>query len=250
MNSLLKKCPACGSDLIISEMSCRSCGIKINGNFEMDGFTNLESNDLEFIKQFILADGNITKMQTIYNENYLSIKSRLNNIKIKLGGGIIVDTTIEDLISSEDSKVVKTLKTKMLECGGKALMPVLKGDPVPFWLSSTRRGVESEGLKGFIFEWKIFDSIVKKAISLGGKMYRGDSAAQNGAKIGSPELPLTTIDGYISTEFYGSNIGSSTMRRSTYFSGILAWAGIVENHRSQGKGGFITVNKEYMDLEE
>ena len=81
-------------------------------------------------------------------------------------------------------------------------------------------------------------------------MYRGDVAAQNGAKIGSLDLPLTTIDGYISTEFYGSKIGCSTMRRSTYFSGILAWAGIATVHRSQGNGSFITINNEYMNLED
>lgn len=150
--------------------------------------------------------------------------------------------------SSADSAVVKRLKDKIVECGGKALMPVLRGEPVPFWLSSTNKGFESAGLKGFVFEFKVFDAIVKKAISLGGKMYRGDAAAHNGAKIGSEDLPVSTIDGFISTEFYGSKIGSSTMRRSTYFSGILAWAGIVTVHRSQGKGSFITVNNEFMSL--
>ena len=155
--------------------------------------------------------------------------------------------TIENLaVEQEDSKVIRRLKEKIIACGGKAYMPVLKGEPVPFWLSSTQCGFESQGLRGVVLKWEVFDAIIKKAMELGGIMYRGDSAAQNGARIGSEDLPLTTIDGFISTEFFGATIGSTTLRRSTYFSGILAWAGIVTNHRSQGKGGYITVNIEFM----
>ena len=76
-------------------------------------------------------------------------------------------------------------------------------------------------------------------------MYRGDAAAQNGAKIGSEELPIDTIDAFIAVEFYGASVGASTLRRSTYYAAILAWAGIVENHRSKGEGGYIVVKPEY-----
>lgn len=247
---LLKNCPACGNKLTISELSCKNCGIKINGEFSIGEFAELSANELDFVKQFLLSEGNLSKMQAHYNETYNSIKYKLNTINEKLVGNTMANyiNTKSLQQSSEDGKVVKRLKDKIVECGGKAFMPVLKGEPVLFWLSSTQAGFESEGLKGFIFEWKVFDGIVKKAISLGGKMYRGDVAAQNGAKIGSEDLPITTIDGYISTEFYGSKIGSSTMRRSTYFSGILAWAGIATVHRSQGNGSFITINNDFMNL--
>ena len=250
ITNFLKNCPACGNELIISELSCNNCGIKINGEFIIGGFAELSANELDFVKQFLLLEGNLSKMQVHYGETYNSIKYKLNSINEKLGGNTMTNNiSLENLTqSSEDSKVIKRLKDKIVECGGKAFMPVLKGEPVPFWLSSSQAGFESAGLKGFIFEWKVFDGIVKKAISLGGKMFRGDVAAQNGAKIGSEDLPVTTIDGYISTEFYGSKIGSSTMRRSTYFSGILAWAGIVTVHRSQGNGSFITVNSEFMNI--
>lgn len=145
------------------------------------------------------------------------------------------------------SKVIKALQEKIIAHGGKSLMPVLKGNPVPFYLSPTNDGLISEGLPKVVLEWHIFDAIVKKAISLGGKIYRGDSAAQNGAKIGSDELSLDTIDGFISMHFYGAQVGNTTLRRSTYYAGILDWAGIAVNHRSQGHGGFITINPEYMN---
>ena len=248
MNTILKTCPSCGNDLQISELSCSNCGIKIKGNFVIDGISELDADDWEFVKMFLLTEGNLSKMQSLRSESYNSVKSQLNEINTKLGGNNMSNqSTIENFaINQKDSKVIRQLKEKIVACGGKAYMPVLKGEPVPFWLSSTQCGFESQGLRGVVLEWEVFDAIINKARALGGMMYRGDSAAQNGAKVGSEDLPLTTIDGFISTEFFGAMIGSTTLRRSTYFSGILAWAGIVTNHRSQGKGGYITVNEEFM----
>ncbi len=244
--NILKKCPACGSDLIITELSCQNCGIKINGNFAVNELAELNSDEWKFIKQFLLVEGNISKMEIDYNISKRDIRSLLNTINLKLGGKNMIDR--HELASTANgSKVIQTLQEKIIECGGQALMPVLKGEPVPFWLSSTKGGLESKGLRGVVLEWRIFDAIVKKAISLGGKMYRGDSAAQSGAKIGSDDLPLDTIDGFIATEFYGAHIGDTTLRRSTYYAGILDWAGIARNHRSQGQGGFITIAPEFMN---
>lgn len=247
-NSIIKICPSCGNDLVISELSCKNCGVKISGNFDIRGLSELSNADWEFVKQFLLVEGNFSKMQEEYNETYNSIKIKLKKINSILGGKTMEKVSIENLSSTTIySKTIQHLQNRIIECGGESLMPVLKGSPVPFHLSSGKDGVESDGLRGVVLKWEIFDAIVKKAISLGGKMYRGDSAAQNGARIGSDELSLDTIDGFISTEFYGAKVGDTTLRRSTYYSGILAWANIVENHRSQGRGGFITVNSEFMN---
>ena len=118
-------------------------------------------------------------------------------------------------------------------------MPMLKGNPLDIWVASSGNGVENSGFPALVCEWRILEAIVKKANELGGIMYRGDAAAQKGAKIGSAELPLDTIEAFISIEFYGGSLGASTTRRSTYYAAILAWAGIVENHRSKGNGGYI-----------
>lgn len=250
-NSIVKTCPSCGNDLVISELSCTNCGVKISGNFDMRGLSSLNSVDWEFVKRFLLAEGSISKMQEEYSETYRVIKNKLDSINRQLGGKTMEQVSMENLfLTASTSKVVRHLQNRIIECGGEALMPVLKGNPVPFRLSSGKDGLESDGLRGIVLKWEIFDAIVKKAISLGGKMYRGDSAAQNGARIGSDELSLDTIDGFISTKFYGAKVGDSTLRRSTYYSGILSWANIVVNHRSQGRGGFITVNKEFMNEKE
>ena len=152
---------------------------------------------------------------------------------------------MEFSIQKEDTKIVKAIKDKFLQCGRIAKMPMLKGEPLDIWIASSGKGVENSGFPALVCEWNILESIVEKANELGGIMYRGDAAAQKGAKIGSPDLSLDTIEAFVSIEFYGGKVGASTTRRSTYYSAILAWAGIVENHRSKGKGGYITVKPEF-----
>lgn len=113
------------------------------------------------------------------------------------------------------------------------------------WLSENGDGVMNSRYTSLNCEFKILYSVFNKAISLGGQMDLGANAAQNGTRIGSGGLSVDTIDGYISTEFYGKNIGDKTLRRSTYYAAILDWAGFVANHR----GGYIyiAVNKIFMD---
>ena len=56
------------------------------------------------------------------------------------------------------------------------------------------------------------------------------------------------IDGFVPLTYEGANYGDTALSRSTYFSGILAWAGIVTIHKSTEDGSFITVNKEYRNI--
>jgi len=140
-------------------------------------------------------------------------------------------------------KASEIIKQLLVDNNGRAYCKMLKGSPLEIWL--TQDGVCNSGFPQLICEWDIFDAIVEKAKELGGRMYRGDSASQNGAKIGSDELPLDTIDSFISINFYGNKIGNSTLRRSTYYSAILAWAGICTNMRSNAQGGYIILRPEW-----
>ena len=139
------------------------------------------------------------------------------------------------------------IKKQLINCGGKALMPSLKGKPIPFWLSTTDKGFETDKLPGYILEWHHFDELIKMANRLDGKMYREDVIAQNGAKLGE-EISYDSMEGFIASEFLHLPHGSTVTRRSTYYSGILAWAGIVTVHRSTGQGSYITVNEQYRNI--
>lgn len=49
--------------------------------------TELEADDLVFIKRFILASGSLKEMANVYNVSYPTVRARLNQIigKVKMG---------------------------------------------------------------------------------------------------------------------------------------------------------------------
>ena len=80
--------------------------------------------------------------------------------------------------------------------------------------------------------------------------YRDLKAVEDGGIIIGlgEELTEDMIDGFIPLNFEGANYGETVLSRSTYYSGILEWAGIVTIHKSTGKGSYITVNQEYRNI--
>lgn len=246
-HNVMNNCPICGKNLIISKLKCSDCDMEYSGIFQPSVFSKLDDFEVEFIKSFLRAEGNIAKLQAETGKSYASTKNTLNEINIKLG--LITakkeNIDMEVLTQSKQDGIIKVIQDKFLKCGGSAKMPMLKGEPLDIWVSSTGNGIENSGFPALVCEWQILEAIVNKANELGGMMYRGDSAAQKGSKIGSDDFPLDTIDAFISVEFYGKRVGEITLRRSTYYAAILAWAGIVENHRSKGNGGYIVVKPEY-----
>lgn len=92
-------------------------------------------------------------------------------------------------ISAEDNKVIKRLKTLTFDCNGTGFMPVLKGNPIPFWLSSSGEGFEVNQIKNFIMKWDEFSEIVKEAISHGGKCI-GEMLPHKAGKKSAPQIYL------------------------------------------------------------
>lgn len=252
-NQLINKCPSCGEDLSISSLKCNKCGLTINGEFDIPGNTSNAGNDLtedeqEFVKLFLKYEGNISRLVNRTGMSFIKAKTLLRQINIKLGNeeelpGLV---NYQDRDDREDKLTASgEIKNKFNECGGVAECPMVKGKPLKIWM--TKEGVCNSAFPSLICEWRVFDAILEKAIALGGKMYRGDAAAQNGYKIGSEELPIDTIDSFISLNFYGKKMNETTLRRSTYYSAIMAWAGLCTNHRSDGEGGYILVNPAWLD---
>lgn len=90
----------------------------------------------------------------------------------------------------KENKISNIIREKLKYCGGKALMPTLRGAPIAFWLSPTNVGIETDKLPAYILQWEHFDEIIKKAKSLGGKMYRGYALVMNGGKLGEDILTI------------------------------------------------------------
>ena len=246
VKEIVKKCPVCDSDMVISELKCPNCDITIKGEFNIaehnsEGIkSELSPSELQFVKDFLKHEGNLSLLQKEYDMSYGQIKNKLNEINIKIGNKEKENMDqIEKIETSNSDLPSEIIKRKLNAEHGEAYCPMLKNGSQKIWL--TKDGVVPSGFQNLVCEWRIFDAIVEKAKELGGKMYRGDGAAQRGEKIGSDDFPIDTIDAFIGLKFYGARIGGSTTRRSTYYAAILAWAGICFNYRSDGIGGYIVI---------
>lgn len=245
-NKVIKACPACGGSMYVSRLTCGECAIEISGNFgaveEASPFLALNEEESEFIKLFLRCEGNIKKVQEHSDLGYTAIKTKINEINIKLTKEN--ENNMKDLMTnlplSGNNLPSDHLKALLNEKGGKAKVVMLRGEDMLIW--ATNDGIRNASYPALVCEWHIFDAIVDKARALGGVMYRGDSESQKGKKIGTPEFSVDTIDAFISLAFYGNEMGSSTTRRSTYYASILDWAGIATNNRSEGEGGYIRLS--------
>ena len=245
-NKMIEKCPICNGKMYVSVLKCKECGIEIKGEFPISqggaSVLPLEQEDLAFVMLFLKHEGNMTKMAQELGKSFYDIRTQVREINRKMNNEKEENKMriVESLeINEKEEKPSSIIIRKMNERNGTAFCKMLKGDEIEIRL--TEKGVHPVSFPGFVCEWEIFDAIMEKAKELGGKMYRGDAGAQGGAKIGSRELPVDSIDGFISLRYYGREVGDTTTRRSTYYAAILAWAGLCENCRSDGNGGYILV---------
>lgn len=153
-------------------------------------------------------------------------------------------------IKTNQNSVQETLKNKIFENINSGLYIESLGCLTcnTFTIAPDGTGVQVKQLKNYILKWEHFDKIVKKANSLGGKMYRGDGLPQNGGISLGEDISHDCMEGFIASELLSTPDWTSITRRSTYYSGILAWAKIVTLHKSEGKGSYITVNTAFRKI--
>jgi hypothetical protein len=81
----LTNCPHCKGKLVIKEYHCSSCNLTLRGDFEESYFSNLSKEQLDFIKTFVIVQGNIKEMEKRLGISYPTVKNRLSEIIQALG---------------------------------------------------------------------------------------------------------------------------------------------------------------------
>jgi len=76
----ITSCPICKHELKIRELHCESCQVSYKGNFESSWLAAFSDSQLEFIKLFLLVQGNLKELQNQLGISYPTIKNRLAEI--------------------------------------------------------------------------------------------------------------------------------------------------------------------------
>jgi len=76
----LSNCPVCHKELTIREYHCSSCEISFKGDFAKSWLEGFSASQLEFIKLFLLVQGNLKELQKQLGISYPTVKNRLAEI--------------------------------------------------------------------------------------------------------------------------------------------------------------------------
>ncbi len=87
MNPMLRKCPVCGGELVITRLHCPDCDTTIEGTFTPPSnlFASLNPDQLQFLINFVRLEGRFTRLEEELNLSYPTLRNRLYEIIRALG---------------------------------------------------------------------------------------------------------------------------------------------------------------------
>jgi hypothetical protein len=77
-------CPDCNKNLKVARMTCPSCNLAVEGDFEVSALGSLSVDDQALVIAFVRHHGSIKKMETLFGISYPTVKNRLNAISAAL----------------------------------------------------------------------------------------------------------------------------------------------------------------------
>lgn len=246
----VSKCPRCKEKLIATGLSCDNCGMKLSGDFSLSKFDYLSIDEREFIECFLKHQGNFKAIQNEKDMSYPSTKKRLVDILEKLElvqpkSEENIDFSISEVthvdIKDCDSIVVRTLKEKLNDNNGRAIIRLYQGDSCAIWFDENGKGLVSPKIPpANQLVWEVFDAAVEVVLNNGGKAVKGK--ARSGAKLGSDDLPLNSVEGYIAHKVHGVKEGDTAFGPGFVICAVLDWADICKNER-----GYLTINSVFLN---
>jgi hypothetical protein len=80
MEKIISKCPSCGEIMVISELKCPKCDLRIKKDFTPCEFCQLPEDDYEFLMIFLRTQGRITDIEKLLGFSYPTIKAKIDNL--------------------------------------------------------------------------------------------------------------------------------------------------------------------------
>ncbi len=143
--------------------------------------------------------------------------------------------------TATDSVVVRIIKEKLNESGGKAVISLFNGDSCEIGFSPNGTGLLSPKIPpANQLRWEAFDAAVEVVVQNGGKAAKGK--ARTGARLGSDDLPLDSVEGFIASKVHDVQMGETAFGPSFVIAAVLDWAGICHNER-----GYLTINRLFLN---
>lgn len=95
----MTSCPICKGHLQIREYHCPACKVSFQGEFSSSWLSNLSATQLEFVRLFVLSQGNIREMEKRLGISYPTVKNRLGEIIREISCAADHETDFYDIFS-------------------------------------------------------------------------------------------------------------------------------------------------------
>lgn len=247
--NLVSECPRCKEKLVATRLSCDNCEMELSGDFPLSKFDYLSIDEMDFIECFLKHQGNFKAVQNEKDMSYPATKKRLVDILEKLELVQPISEEKMDFLMSKvayvdikecDSIVVRTIKEKLNDNNGRAIIRLYQGDSCAIWFDEKGKGLVSPKIPpANQLVWEVFDAAVEVVLSNGSKAVKGK--ARSGAKLGSDDLPLNSVEGYIAHKVHGVKEGETAFGPGFVICAVLDWADICKNER-----GYLTMNPTFL----
>lgn len=78
-------CPVCGSDLMVTRLGCHHCASEVAGQFTTCSFCRLDDSELDLLRVFLAARGNLKEVEKHFGISYPTARQRLTSVLMSLG---------------------------------------------------------------------------------------------------------------------------------------------------------------------
>jgi hypothetical protein len=73
-------CPTCHSVVTVTELSCRSCGTRVSGQFRRCEFCGLDDDQRALLRVFLATRGNVKEIERFLGVSYPTARARLDDL--------------------------------------------------------------------------------------------------------------------------------------------------------------------------
>lgn len=120
-----QSCPSCSSPLIVTQLTCTSCGTGVVGKFELSPFHRLSPESLKFLEVFVRNRGNVKEMERETGESYWAIRRQLDEVIAEMG----MEAPQEEDLSTHRQEILARLSRGEINVQeATKLLSQLKGD--------------------------------------------------------------------------------------------------------------------------
>lgn len=127
MPQIPQSCPSCASPLVVTQLTCTSCGTGVVGKFELSPFFRLSNESLKFLEVFVRNRGNVKEMERETGESYWTIRRRLDEVITEMG--IEEEPKPDDKSASRQEILGRLSRGEISVQEATKLLSQLKGEP-------------------------------------------------------------------------------------------------------------------------